>query len=304
MSNMTTGNCAIAPTQPLSQQICKENEMDIPQEVLDEIENTVIDMEFDYRDRLSDDHVDMILAPPEHGGSPSNDILMQLWENNIDYVSQLEWDTAEYILAEHGHDVDMHDFFDQYGVFPSVDLNIDRLISNTQPYIGLEIKPIDHYVDSSYHYADVEDVLDFFNINPRSLEEWINITDAPDLPDRNGNEYVKPLQLAEAWINCFYSGSYIALLGTDALETLAKHPKEVYVNGITLFKGTEITIHDYMNGSSSTEVVLLRDLRLEPGEFDFFNDGKNKYGIQSCCGLPYGAWDSGFEINSGPVKEA
>jgi len=271
--------------------------MDIPQAVLDEIEQTVIEMDWGYRSELDDEQISAILARPENGGRQVDDVWMKLWEYNIDYISELEWDTVKIMLEERGHDVDVHDFFDEYGVFPSVDLNIDRLIHNTQPYIGLEIKPIDHCVDSSYHYEDVRDVLDFFNVNPRDLEEWINITDTSDLLERNGNEYVSPRDLADAWINCFYSGSYIALLGTDALETLARHPEEVYKNGITLLKGTVIVIHDYLNGASSTEMVLLRDLRLEPEEFQFFNDGGDKYGIQSCCGLRYSAWDSGFSIN-------
>jgi hypothetical protein len=62
-----------------------------------------------------------------------------------------------------------------------------------------------------------------------------------------------------------------------------------------LAKDAPITIYNYFNGGGSTIHHTLRDFPIDPSKI--YDDGHDRYGIQSCYGLIYEAW-------SGQLKEA
>lgn len=95
-------------------------------------------------------------------------------------------------------------------------------------------------------------------------------------------------------------GNYIAMLGgyldlLDIAEVIRQKREDTPDKTLvaTLSKGTRIICHDFMNGSSSTDFVLLKDLKVEvTGKNSLHRDGKHKYGVQDVCGYIGEAWDS------------
>lgn len=140
-------------------------------------------------------------------------------------------------------------------------------------------------------YEGIDHVLEFFGISPHLVAEYYGLEDReswPELPERE--PIVKPNDLFSSWDNTVNSGEYAIMWGTD-LETAASIVEHIDGGGsITLKKGSNIVIHDYLNGASSTLVRTTKDVTITKYLSRLINDGARKYGIQSCCGFTSGTW--------------
>ncbi len=154
-------------------------------------------------------------------------------------------------------------------------------------------------------YEGIDHVLEFFGISPHLVAEYYGLEDReswPELPDRE--PIVKPNDLFSSWNNTTNSGEYAIMWGTD-LETAASIVE--YIDGggsITLKKGSNIVIHDYFNGASSTLFSTTKDVTITKYLSRLINDGARKYGIQSCCGFTSGSWGESEIVMEERVRHA
>ena len=280
-----------------------------------------LDLFWDYRDGLSEEQVDKLL------NGEVWEVYDDIYEWNTDYIWELEetfvrdnimpdfWHyfmglpNVPYIDIDDLHDGQISELASQLELrqFVIVDINLKYMASNTFVNITLDLPVVDDdYAHSPINYGmyydDLEPTLDFFKVNPRSMLKYFNVDDPeawPNIPDRNINKLVSPKQLAESWINMFYNGNYVAMLGgyldlldiAEVIRQKSETPDKRLM--ATLAKGTRIICHDFMNGSSGTDFVLLKDLKVEvTGQNSLHRDGKHKYGVQDVCGYVGDVWDS------------
>jgi len=228
------------------------------------LDEQVIEMDWGYDGQLSSEQIDLILD------GKTNEVDDDLWEENHEYI----WESEQYLLAEAAEDFDVDK--DELEPTMAIDMNLARLARNTNGYTGLDLNiEHDQYWET---YEDVEGELEELGINPHDVDEgW------PDIPDRDPLVTIKSLW--ELWVNCCYTGGYVALLNCgEVLESLFKGEKLS-----VLERGANLTIYNFWNGSGSMIESTIRDHKIDPKEI--YNDGAMKYGIQSCYGLGSSEWN-------------
>jgi hypothetical protein len=150
--------------------------------------------------------------------------------------------------------------------------------------------PVEH--DAYWEdYDDVKDELEYFGVNPMDMKEFFPNVRWYNCPTRK-DPMISPEGLAEAWINCFYSGYWQAMLDAGQVLELAIDGK--LEGNLILKAGANLIIHDYFNGASSINEQLLKDIEVDSD--GIYNDGANRYGIQSCCRFVDSAWDGELEV--------
>lgn len=253
------------------------------------LDKNPVEVFWDCRDGLGKEGITSLLA------GKVLDLENELWEDSIEYISELEdWTLKEavfyaYPRLERDDPIDglLYNLRDLVDV--SVDMDIERLVKNTNAYICVQL-PAEH--DSYWReYSDVKDELEYFGINPAELREFFPEVRWYDCPTRK-NPLLKTRDLVEAWVNCGYSGYWHAMLDAQSVLELALADK---LNGkLRLKAGANLIIHDYWNGASSMNEPLLVDIEVEAKEI--YHDGENRYGIQSCCGFIDDAWNGELEV--------
>jgi hypothetical protein len=261
--------------------------MSIPTEVVTEIENEVVEVGWTHDDKLTNAQISSLLS----GDKTLDDIWYEIADENFDYLSSLREMAVKNILSRHGID------YADLDVYPSIDPNMDQLVRNSRAFVGMNLT-LEHYVpgmSDDLVYEDYSEELEFFGINPVSVSKYVNISGLPNIPDREA--VVSTRDLAEAWVNCFYSGTWTVLLAYQRLGELFSGLESIIENGIILEAGTLLLVHDYLNGASSTEVTLLGDLHVPASRIsEIYNDGDCGHGIQRCCGLIESAWDGNWRL--------
>jgi len=285
----------------------------------------------DYRDEMDEDGVKLIC---EKGRQGYWDWQSDFTDSNIEYVWEVENEAAKTLLKEfhdelrewvatvepeswphlpHWMDAEwLRDELIEHEGF-QVSFELHGYLNNHKGYLTLTLKGLEHdyqgwrnMTDAEYEY--VAPVLTAFKINPRKvaltydlpLSQWPNY--AKTRPDEG--ELVKAEDLFTAWDNWPYGGNYFVMLDRSMLSTIANLPDMDDLPRLKLLKGARIIGHDYMNGASSLDFELKHDWLLPKAIVgDFYDDGQNRYGIQSCCGFVGSAWESEIEIQWPPVKE-
>jgi hypothetical protein len=238
-----------------------------------------IDIFWDCREGFGEDSVTGLL------NGERDEVEMELWDFNSDVICDEEWTALEYVIGEFELDCDPQDLRDILDV--PVEMDLVRLARNTDAYITLDL-PVEH--DHYWReYEDVEEELEFFGINPADLREYYPEIEWPDIQDRT--PLIKVIGLVEGWVNCFYTGYWYVMM--DAGETLEMIIKGELKESMVLKAGANIIIHDYVNGASSINTHTLADLQVDTRTL--YNDGANRYGIQSCCGMGDDAWNGVLE---------
>ncbi len=263
-----------------------------------------LEMYWDYRDEFSKENVSKILA------GKLDEVIDELWEWNVDYVSEMEWSAAEEALKIAGIYKDETDeaVWDELVCdvrdHITIDMNLWRLFANTSAYVGIELDA-DIIVDSySYHleYDDYRNALGLLYINPRKFSDAFDITPKfPNYPWRDGKEKCKPDDFIESICNTFYSGRLVIMMGYQLdLENFSKNMTKIKEEGFTLKVGARVVPHDFINGASGVEFFTTGDIKIKPEMiYDIYNDGKCRYGIQACCGYIDSAWESVIELSDG-----
>lgn len=258
------------------------------EEIQKYLDDHPVELFWDCRDGLSKEQVTLLLE------GKVVEVQDGIWEDNIDYICDLEWDAIKWAAyhvwpgLDSSLDIDgLVSKLREY-VNVTIDMDLERLVRNTSAYICVEL-PVEH--DSYWRdYSDVRDELEFFGINPAELREFF-----PDVRwyacQTRKNPILKTRDLVEAWVNCRYSGSWHAML--DAGEVLELAMKDKLHGKLRLKKGANIIIHDYWNGASSMNEPLLADIEVEAKEI--YHDGASRYGIQSCCAFIDESWNGELE---------
>lgn len=156
------------------------------------------------------------------------------------------------------------------------------------------------------HYSQVEEFLTILNISPHHYQDLVSKESSdlvlPEIPERNGNEYVDPAKFRGVLEESMYGGelaffcqmSYSDLL--DDLEALTK-------GSIRIYKGTPVTLHDYTNGATAmAEAFLIRDMDVPAGKFSLHFDEGDRLGIQSCCDMTDVLWKKGHVLAELPKQ--
>jgi len=272
----------------------------IPGDVAREVESKTVELYHD-RGQLSDDQINDLL----HGERTLGEIWVDdLWQYYDHYIWKLEKQVIEQTLKDHDLDhVSVLDFLEQYpDSRPIIDENLGRLLRNSHAYVGLELDK--HYPDpyGGLHYQDIKPITDLLNIDPKSLLDYLPIENAESIPERQGHEIVEPSDLAEAFVNMGYAGTWVVMLGGYNVADIVKHRDAIRERGLVLEPGTRLIIHNFAVGASSTPVQLQDELRIEPESIEtLYNDKALKYGIQATCGFVGRAWEGRWHL---PEQEA
>lgn len=174
-----------------------------------------------------------------------------------------------------------------------VDIDLMPALRNSEVAIGCTLVACDVPADwpDEDNYEDWEPVLDVLQVDPKAFASWWGMeSDArwPHMPERfAGYAYVFHKDLAEAVRNMPYSGDLVAMLGPDALERFATREGDEDGNtfgDLLLLKGTELAIHSFGVGATSTFMPLLRHMHITPDEYHLYNDRLARYGICAVYG--------------------
>lgn len=211
-------------------------------------------------------------------------------------------------------DIDIDELIDALELYGRTDIDFDTLVQQTSVRLTLDLEVEIPY--KPHDYDEYEEILDFFNINPRTLYtiingpsfDWPDEEPWPNKPERDNNEYVKPAEVFESMNNFFYSGMYVALLGgyTDLL-TLSYALEEAEEDGkslqITIPRGAMIIEHDYMNGAGGLGFRLIKDMTITlVKDNQLARDGRYSYGVDAVHGFVEEVWDQEFKFKV--VKES
>lgn len=289
------------------------------------LEDNPTEVYWDYDDELSKGEIDMLLDGDRWQFIDNLHERIQIneyyWNEERDRVRECMWEFMDEILGGitvDQDDIEGDDIWDineelELHQFVWTKLNEKEFVQGTRVRLTLDLG-LDHpYIPTTY-YDEAEEILEFFNINPRTMyalingspDKWLVASDDdepiwPDIPERNGHEFVDPKYLLDSWYNMPYSGEYIALLGGSLdLLTLAyaveeAESKDKYLE-LTLRPGTRLLTHAYWPGSSGTFFALKKEMKIRiTNEYQLARDGRFKYGVDDVFGtLDTRMWDQDF----------
>jgi len=237
---------------------------------------------------LSEKHITKLIEDGEEGRFEVED---ELYEGAIEYI----WELEQLLLQEAIEEFELETTTDdlRHEVYPIVSIDLERIARYTNAYLALRL-PVEHYAPqwTAAEYQDFMEELEWLGVNPTDIAKFFQTSGRwYDCPTRT-DPLVKPKDLVDVWTNCFYVGNWYAMLkASDILDLVVRGELQ---ERMTLKKGARLVIHDYLNGASSTDCNTLRDIEVETKYI--FNDGENRYGIQSCCGYCDYAWESELEV--------
>jgi len=259
-----------------------------------------IDWGYDYS--FSTEEIDKMLE------GEMQDVLDRLFEYNIDYISDMENETAVREMVDAGMDDNDDDWGEAYeNVRGHVycDLNFRDLFKNTRVAIGIML---DASVATGYYgfeYDDFREILTILKINPRRMNDCFDFSPKfPNYPWRDGREVCDIKGFMESVLNSYYTGTTTVMLdkGVD-LRLLCDNIEKIKAEGFTLLPRAGIVHHDFFNGSSSTQFWTNKEVFIKPSDIkDIYQDGGWKYGISSCFGDPsFDMWNAQIRLKDGTV---
>ena len=253
--------------------------------IADELEaNRDLQTYWDYRDELSEEQVLKIIT--EEDGL--NDVENEIYENNIDYISDNVRDNIKEYLKDNNIELDEEELdelrMECEGRF---DFNIKGLLNNSSAHIRVEL------------YSN-EDMIPVDDIKHSETAE--------EFRRRFRNKF-RISDLKKEVLNCTTSYAIITFYFKISGDDILKLRDEVQKGFITLRKGLSFGLFDKMNGSGSTlDMELLHNItlnlkdwrlkddkeavvqRLQGNNSEYYRvkivgDSISKYGIQQVYGL-------------------
>ena len=282
-----------------------------------ELEDSTNEIYWDYNDELSDEQINKIL------NGKKDDVQEEIWENNIDYGTDNEFNIIKEALSslniELDNDVEIWDLRDWYSDYvPGLDINLSSLMRNITPslriimFTNYDCLP-SHYMHdygNGYTYDDyLKDIIDLFNLNPALVKKemlahnWDVKGSWPNKKNRNGKEYVKYSDFIielENNLGC----SLINFFGTTDLDDFLNNQN---IKEITITKGSYAGLLDHSQGGGSVwEMKILRDLTIKLdvpytkdkckyNTFELVTDEDNGYGYgaNEIAGVSSDFWKAG-----------
>ena len=290
----------------------KEGE-DFP-EFLEALEKAVMELKrlhpcfelyWDYRDGLSEKNIQQAL---EDGNF--YELEQELIDLNMDNLYHMRQSAARQLVEDIGVDPDhpCYDLLlgkatDRLEEEILDDANIKDLIRNSDSW-GFVVIPngVETYMEGWRGISELEEVsgiCDFLNVSPHHLQGLVTPHDLilPTIPEREGQEAVDPPELYGMFLESIHGGNLCFMVSLDLRNWFLEGGMDTAgENGLIVCKGTDVTLHDYVNGATSCGfTTLTRDLVLPAASYEIRYDRSRRYGIQHCCDLPKSAW-------SGSVK--
>jgi len=267
-------------------------DMLISTELMDQIKEAILrigslKVPWDNQESLSDQQINVLLALPDGLEQVENELRAfhaayfrdrqreAVWEMVAQYKIEIAREWGKGVNEILGQDIDqIIQAYELYKLCPALDLDMPTIIQHTKPRVVLQLVLFQDYAGWEWplamEYEDARDVLQLFNINPRKI-----LPQFPDLPGRNGKEYVNADALRNLWADAPQGGQYVIALDMDLWEYHLR--RDQFHTGIVLQKGTEIWLHDYWYGmGSGSSVKLLKDLTILKQNLSYFFGDDNK----------------------------
>lgn len=250
---------------------------------------------WDYRDELSEEQIGKIIDSPEGLNDVENEIFENNWDNNYELEQEHIVDALGYFeteLAEELHieteELDLkelaRELCDEFLDYVSVDMNIKGLISNSrsvncrvQLYSNYDCINSNHFITTGGGYEYEESyfgaIVDTLNLNPKKVLEAFNARNKhygydmlkcsgefPDVPERNGHEYVDYEKLAIEMENNSCTGLLAIVCKIDLSDVLETGMPTKFI----IPKGNDVGIYsDFQGGGSCFGCPLLRDMEVD-----------------------------------------
>jgi hypothetical protein len=287
---------------------------EITDKIREEIESITSQVEWDYREEISNEDKIEILENGFH------EFEQNLYEMNMEYITNLEWDCVANVIDQYrdeikeeiGEEFDEEDISelidDMRDYLPSVDLNLEGLLGTADVQISL-LSNYDcinsHWFESSagYEYKETYfgDMVDALYLNPAKVKKMLVEQDIkvwgrwPNLKYREGKEYVKYRDFLQEIINSCAPANLLTITGQIKLIDLVNgEPQQIIVpkgNYCGLFS-------DFSGGGSVMSMVLQRSMiiNLKKSDFAIFADGQRGYSIKEVYGIDSQAFEGEIEI--------
>jgi hypothetical protein len=269
---------------------------------------------WDYRDGLSEDQKALIMA------GKIWEVENEIFENNIDYISDLEKEIIENALSAcniDSEEIDIWDLRDDLLDFISVNTGISELIKREEVNVRLTWYSNHDCINSfffessggySYEGSYFGDIVDRLNMNPKKVKELLTEKGVkthgkwPDRKTRNGKEYVDYQKFFVELENQSCPACLLTIVGTMSLSQFVNGKPEV----ITIPAGNNVGLFStFQGGGSPFDLELKRDLTINLKEtretkYDHWglsSDSEDKYGIDYCYGVTPQFWGNEIKIN-------
>lgn len=224
---------------------------------------------WDYRDQLSEEQKNLII------NGKYLDVENEIFENNYDYVSDLEKELIEQALSAldiDSEEVDIWDLRDELLDLISVNTGISELIKREEVNVRLTWYSNHDCINSfffessgGYYYKDsyFGDIVDRLNMNPKKVKELLTEHEVktygkwPNKKNRDGKELVK---YSDFWVEIQNQSC-----GACLLTAVATVPLSDFMEGtpevISIPKGNKIGLFSSMQGGGSViDMELQKDL--------------------------------------------
>lgn len=272
--------------------------MTLEEKIRDYVEEHPLDCYVDYRDSLSNEQVDRILAGDEDEVR---------WDIELSYDNYHEdYDTYWSEMCEElgctREQVDA--WLEDEGFYPShilSDYDWKTLMSNTTVNIvGIVWEADWNFGNWAYggpvFYQDVRESLKILGVNPKEfweLKQGDSYKFKGWFPDIKREPKINTKDLFDNMI-VLYDGVLHFCLGDleEVAEVVKSDSKDLVFK-----KGTNVVFYDRGNGAGITEVELTDDVRIKRKMVEFRNDTTNKYGVQACYGFTQNYWTEGSVQN-------
>lgn len=262
-------------------------QMRTAKQIIEENKNNMkISFYWDMGDSLSDEQIMKVLKEEDGLCDVENDI----WENNLDYIGEMEHEKLKEIMTEEEYEND--ELRDCVRGYIEIDMNIEQLIKNSQ--INLRVELLTN-----------EDLIDFRDKKSYTLKCFKRVFKGAYSKEELDREILE-LMGTDYGLMTFY----FRLRGRDILTM-----REQIQNGIIeLRKGLPFGIFNFCSGSGSVlEMSLKKSVKIDLKDWRYKNDKEkamgllkedggvgyytarvvsdnlNKYGIQETYGL--GSWE-------------
>lgn len=299
----------------LSQELVKQ----VEQELIKLDKDSPLEIWWDYRDELSDEHIAKIIA------GDSWEVEEEIWEMNTDHIYDLGMQRLEEAFDNVNEDEDLdfeelkYDLRDELLEYLQVDVNLKDLIDRVgdvnvriemlSNYDCINSHHFETYGGGGYEYVDsyFGDMVDALNLNPKKVKQILKEKEVNtfgrwrDKPSRNGNELVSYDEFWQELENSICGANLLTFMATIDLNKYLENRDEI--KEVTIPKGNFCGLYSSMQGGGSVlEMELQRDFTVKLETKDYFgyrmvldNDDCG-YSIHEVYGMHQSAWRNSLKL--------
>ena len=256
---------------------------DLKEDILAYVENHKIEIDFDYRDTLSDKQIEKLFSNKRiiEGLYEIGESIM---ESNLDYQSDLEYELVKEVIKEFELDEDSYehdkyeDFIEEVKqlVYDNLEVNydFDSLLKDTDVnvvavlYSNYDCQSSNYCSTYSYEPSYFQDMIDFLNINPQEFKKLAKGRLAlsgnfPNIKSRTGKSVVDINSFIRELENNSSPSLFIfvnRMSAKEAIDLLSVQEKDNPKQYLTVKKGTMCGLFcHWQGGGSMMECEVIQD---------------------------------------------